>query len=107
MKLSEQLKQDHESGDFGKALEGYSERAALMEDALIGKAGDYLNRLESGMKWQPLETSPETTRVLVWVPSYGPCTAKKTTTIFGSGWWNGKERVYPTHWMLISPPPRS
>lgn len=32
MKLSEQLKQDHESGDFGKALEGYAERAAALEE---------------------------------------------------------------------------
>lgn len=31
MKLSEQLKQDHELGDFGKALDGYSERAAKLE----------------------------------------------------------------------------
>lgn len=32
MKLSEQLKQDHECGDFGKALEGYSEKAKVLED---------------------------------------------------------------------------
>lgn len=31
MRLSEQLKQDHESGDFGKALDGYAERAAELE----------------------------------------------------------------------------
>jgi hypothetical protein len=31
MMLSEQLKQDHECGDFGKALEGYAERAAKLE----------------------------------------------------------------------------
>jgi len=31
MRLSEQLKQDHESGDFGKALEGYAEIAAELE----------------------------------------------------------------------------
>lgn len=35
MKLSEQLKQDHESGDFGTALAGYAERAALLEEAII------------------------------------------------------------------------
>lgn len=34
MKLSEQLRRDDESGDFGKALAGYAERAAEMEDAL-------------------------------------------------------------------------
>lgn len=31
MKLSEQLRQDHECGDFGKALEGYAERAEELE----------------------------------------------------------------------------
>lgn len=33
-KLSEQLQQDHECGDFGKALDGYSERAKLLEDEI-------------------------------------------------------------------------
>lgn len=32
MKLSEQLKQDHDCGDFGQALEGYAERAKKLED---------------------------------------------------------------------------
>lgn len=40
MKLSEQLKQDHECGDFGKALAGYAERAALLEDAIVAMAED-------------------------------------------------------------------
>ena len=31
MKLSEQLMQDHLSGDFGKALNGYSEQAERLE----------------------------------------------------------------------------
>lgn len=34
MKLSEQLKQDSDSGDFGRALEGYSERAEKLESEL-------------------------------------------------------------------------
>lgn len=32
MKLSEQLKQDSDSGDFGRALKGYAERAAELEE---------------------------------------------------------------------------
>lgn len=32
MKLSEQLKRDSDCGDFGKALEGYAERAAELEE---------------------------------------------------------------------------
>ena len=34
MKLSEQLKQDNDCGDFGNALNGYSERAKAIEDSL-------------------------------------------------------------------------
>ena len=34
MKLSEQLKQDHECGDFGNAIEGYAERAEALEDKI-------------------------------------------------------------------------
>jgi len=34
MKLSEQLEQDHKSGDFGLGLEGYASRAKKLEDAL-------------------------------------------------------------------------
>lgn len=34
IKLSEQLKQDSDSGDFGRALEGYAERAANLESEL-------------------------------------------------------------------------
>lgn len=34
MKLSEQLKQDHACGDFGKALAGYAERAEALEDII-------------------------------------------------------------------------
>lgn len=33
-KLSEDLKQDHESGDFGFGLNGYHERAKELEDLL-------------------------------------------------------------------------
>ena len=40
MKLSEQLRQYHDCGDFGKALAGYAERAALLEDAVIAMADD-------------------------------------------------------------------
>jgi hypothetical protein len=32
MKLSEQLQVDHDCGDFGRALEGYAERARALED---------------------------------------------------------------------------
>ena len=34
MKLSEQLEQDNDSGDFGNGLDGYSERAKALEDGL-------------------------------------------------------------------------
>lgn len=34
MRLSDQLQQDHASGDFGRALDGYSRRARKLEIAL-------------------------------------------------------------------------
>jgi hypothetical protein len=34
MKLSDQLARDHESGDFGNALRGYSDRATELEQQL-------------------------------------------------------------------------
>lgn len=34
MRLSEKLQRDHECGDFGKALAGYSEEAKRLEDAI-------------------------------------------------------------------------
>jgi len=46
MKLSEQLKQDHECWDFGKALEGYSERAKELEDEIEALKSDLLQALE-------------------------------------------------------------
>ena len=36
MKLSEQLKQDNDCGDFGQALEGYAEKAEKLELAAYG-----------------------------------------------------------------------
>jgi len=47
MKLSEQLKQDHESGDCGRWLEGYAERAKQMED-IIKELCDCLEATYSG-----------------------------------------------------------
>lgn len=35
MKLSEQLKRDHDCGDFGKALTGYADRDALLEAVIV------------------------------------------------------------------------
>jgi hypothetical protein len=40
MRLSEQLAQYSNSGDFGRGLEGYAERAKLLEDAIIEMAQD-------------------------------------------------------------------
>ena len=40
MKLSEQLEQDHKSGDFGNALEGMSEQAEEIESLLMDCIND-------------------------------------------------------------------
>ena len=65
MKLSEQLKLDHESGDFGKALDGYSEKAAQLENRIaeleaqtpsalkekLRSAEQYIAELEAQTQW--------------------------------------------------------
>lgn len=38
MRLSDQLLEDHNSGDFGKALEGYAERAKQLENLVEAMA---------------------------------------------------------------------
>ena len=57
-KLSEDLQQDHECGDFGSGLEGYHERAKQLEDELSQLKKDaYFVRViihEQGLQgWQP------------------------------------------------------
>jgi hypothetical protein len=51
MKLSEQLRIDHESGDFGQSLEGMADRAEVMEEAL-NKITTWFGQFpESGRTW--------------------------------------------------------
>lgn len=45
MKLSEQLKQDHDCGDFGQALEGYEKRAEKLEKIV------WVNFYNGACKW--------------------------------------------------------
>jgi len=47
VKLSEQIKQDEDSGDFGKALYGYHLKAKEIEDALENLL-DVFQRCEAG-----------------------------------------------------------
>jgi len=46
MKLSEQLQQDHDCGDFGNALDGYAGRAKNLEWALWQQL--YMNACDKG-----------------------------------------------------------
>lgn len=43
MKLSQKLKMDHESGDFGNALEFYSEEAEKLEMKICGLQVELFN----------------------------------------------------------------
>ena len=79
------------------------------------------------MRWQPIETAPKDTEVLVWREDSGPFIAKFTDPYEvitveemerdglefpddfeewwsdAYGWQEGSER--PTHWMPLPPPP--
>lgn len=65
MKLSEKLQQDHDCGDFGKALEGYAERAKQLENKVEAMA-KALKRIEkwhgefpdTGKFWDEEKTRP-------------------------------------------------
>jgi hypothetical protein len=63
--------------------------------------------------WQPINTAPEATWVLVMVPNYGIniATMTRDPNVLGE---NGKfwflrdqsDLYHPTHWMPLPPPPR-
>ena len=56
MKLSEQLRQDSNSGDFGRGLEGYAERAeALEKDS--ERLNFLLNQTNFGRSKSPLKAA--------------------------------------------------
>lgn len=57
-------------------------------------------------QWQPIETAPEATYVLVWLPNYGAYRAIRTER----DWWAVEFRgegciVNPSHWMPDIAPP--
>lgn len=69
--------------------------------ALCRESADALERLsaERPGTWQPIKTSPEADKVMVWLPNYGHITAYRT----GRDWFaTGLGTiVYPTHWMPL------
>lgn len=76
----------------------------LRKVAAVTESGTLRAALEAGAaalaetKWRPIETSPESTVVIAWLPSYGWCRAIKTTIHGLPYWWSGEEVVYPTLW---------
>lgn len=66
MKLSEQLKQDHESGDFGKALLGYSERANSLENEI-----EQLRVQLAGCGVAAMQNTEKTTKDRASIGDYG------------------------------------
>lgn len=71
----------------------------------IANAAISAMKRESSALWQPLETAPEAQHVLVWLPNYGVNRAQYTMHFTQQYWWNGEQRVYPTHWMPEPPKP--
>ena len=56
-------------------------------------------------EWQPIVTAPEATYVMVFLPNAGMTVATMTRDGAVDHWWDGEERVYPTHWMPLPPSP--
>ena len=61
------------------------------------------------MEWQPIETAPRNTPVLVFAPKpRSPRVIAEATLGAGQWWARGLGALEPTHWMpLPSPPPSS
>lgn len=59
------------------------------------------------MEWQPIDTAPEATNVLVWLPNAGIDVANKTTVHGLAHWWNKgeSEQCYPTYWAPLPEAP--
>jgi hypothetical protein len=57
--------------------------------------------------WQPIETAPDATYVLVWVPNYGINVATQTKHPTGDHWWlrDHADYCHPTHWMPLPAAP--
>ena len=71
--------------------------------------GEVMAKLEElkRMEWQPIETAPDATHVLVFLPNYGINVAIQTKHPQGDHWWlrDHSEYCYPTHWMPLPAPP--
>lgn len=59
-------------------------------------------------KWQPIETAPMATWILVWAPS-SIVRSAALCQIDGRKWWtegrSGELGFWPTHWMPLPEPP--
>jgi hypothetical protein len=61
-------------------------------------------------EWQPIETAPHDTRVLVWIPPwYGPSDGKIIVASKFTLGWIDDEAIFlqskPTHWQPLPAPP--
>ena len=98
MKLSEQLKLDHKSGDFGNALDGYSEKAAQLENR-IAELSSRVTELEAQTQWQPIESAPTDGRFLLGVWSgvwYNP--RQRFNVFEASGYKDGPSWAMKGHY---------
>lgn len=59
------------------------------------------------MTWQPIETAPMKTDVLVYAPRWGrkPLVVQAANPTGGQWWARGVGAVRPTHWMPLPAPP--
>ena len=92
MKLSEKLKQDHDCGDFGRALEGYAERAKRLEIAV------------ELSEWRPMETAPKHEPILTLM-KHGVIEGEWDGDVARGYYWREME-WYPTHWMPLPKEPK-
>lgn len=74
-----------------------------------------IRELEASTQWRPIDTAPrDGTRVLLWVPPYGPSTGHYEPARVNWGpnaslWIAASvlnKEAHPTHWMPLPSPPK-
>jgi hypothetical protein len=80
-----------------------SERDRFVE--MVQELEAKVEALEKDRTWQPIATAPEATYVMVSLPNAGLKVATMTRDGAVGCWWDGEERIYPSHWMPLPPSP--
>ena len=88
---------------YGKIRLG--ERGAAQYHCIV--LADEIGRLRGDMAWQPIETAPSDTTVLLYTPSLHPTNPERVEARIYHDSKGGSRHAWATHWMPLPDPPNS